>query len=329
MKKLIILLAAFVVVLAGCGGSSTNGEGTQKITIAFNQSESHPQYIALSEFAEKFEEQTEGRYEIDIQANEILGSQKETLEMVQGGTLEMTLVSTSLLENYDDSYVALSLPYVYDSLDHQKAVFQSDAFDDLYAKTSTEVGVTPVATYTAGARSVYTKDAMDSASDLSGKKIRVMESQSKVDMLNAMGGVGTPMAQGEVYTAIQQGIIDGGENNEVTFADLKHYEVAPNYYYTEHLMVPDVVVVSNSFFDTMSDSDKEIFNSLLDESIEREFELWTEGVETAKATAEAGGATFNEIDKTSFKEACFELNDATLATSEEMTAIYDKIRALA
>ncbi|WOO87080.1 TRAP transporter substrate-binding protein [Mollicutes bacterium LVI A0039] len=328
MKKIITLLAAFILVLAGCG-SSADGTSSQKITIAFNQSESHPQYIALSEFAEKFEEQTEGRYEIDIQANEILGSQKETLEMVQGGTLEMTLVSTSLLENFDDSYVALSLPYVYDSLDHQRTVFSSDAFDELFAKTSTEVGVTPVAAYTAGARNVYTKSPMESAADLSGKKIRVMESQAKVDMMNAMGGVGTPMSQGEVYTAIQQGIIDGGENNEVTFADLKHYEVAPNYYYTEHLMVPDVVVVSNTFFDTMSDSDKEIFNALIEESVTREFELWIEGVEAAKTTATEGGAKFNEIDKTAFQEACFELNEKTLATSEDMTKIYNQIRDLA
>lgn len=333
MKKLMMLLGAFILVLAGCGSSdSSAAEGsadTQKITIAFNQSESHPEYVALREFGDKFEEETEGRYQVDIQANEILGSQKETLEMVQGGTLEMTLVSTSLLENFDSSYVALSLPYVYDNLEHQKAVFESGVFDELYEKTSQEQGFTPVATYTAGSRNVYTKEELTSAEDLSGKKIRVMESQSKVDMMNAMGGVGTPMAQGEVYTAIQQGIIDGGENNEVTYSDLKHYEVAPNYYYTEHLMVPDVVVVSNTFMDTMSAEDQEIFNRLLDESVAKEFDLWTQGVEDAKATAEAGGATFSEIDKTPFQEACYALNDETIAADENMKAIYDQIRALA
>ncbi|MFV0395022.1 MAG: TRAP transporter substrate-binding protein [Coprobacillaceae bacterium] len=332
MKKLMMLLGAFILVLAGCGlsdSSSAEGSGdTQKITIAFNQSESHPEYVALREFGDKFEEETEGRYQVDIQANEILASQKETLEMVQGGTLEMTLVSTSLLENFDSSYIVLSLPYVYDSLEHQKAVFESGAFDELYEKTNQEQGFTPVATYTAGARNIYTKEELATPEDLAGKKFRVMESQSKVDMMNAME-VGTPMAQGEVYTAIQQGIIDGGENNEVTYSDLKHYEVAPNYYYTKHLMVPDVVVVSNTFMDTMIAEDQEIFNRLLDESVSTEFDLWTQGVEDAKATAEAGGATFSEIDKTPFQEVCYALNEETIATDESMKAIYDQIRALA
>lgn len=329
MKKLLAILATSIVALTACGprDAKTSSDG-KTITVAFNQSKSHPQHLALREFGDELERQTKGRYKLNIQPNAILGSQTETLEMVQGGTLEMTLVSSSLLENYNSNYTAISLPYVYDSLKHQKAVFESDVFDELLAST-TGKGFQAVAAYTAGARSVYTKTPINTKADLAGKKIRVMESESKVAMMNAMGGVGTPMSQGEVYTAIQQGIIDGGENNEVTYTDLKHYEVAPYFSYTEHLMVPDLVVVNNSFYNSMSAEDKTVFDALIQKSVEREFALWNESVETAKQTAINKGAKFIEPDKAEFKNASLALNEKTLASDSAMKATYDKIRALA
>src|SRR5690606_4976317 len=126
----------------------------------------------------------------------------------------------------------------------QKEVFTTDILDELFASTE-ENGFFVAGSFTAGSRNIYTDKPIETPEDLAGYKIRVMESDTMVKMLELMGGVGTPMGQGEVYTAVQQGVLEGGENNEVTYADLKHYEIAPYFSYTQHLMVPDLIIIND------------------------------------------------------------------------------------
>ena len=104
-------------------------------------------------------------------------------------------------------------------------------------------------------------------------------------MMKYMGGVGTPMSQGEVYTAIQQGVLDGGENNEITYVDLKHYEVAPVFSKTQHVMIPDLVIVESAYLERMKPEDRELLTQILEDSVEDEFNLWNEQIETAKESA--------------------------------------------
>ncbi len=354
MKKVIamVLSTAIALSLGACtgagqsasvgsaasGGASAAAEGQTDtsadavvLKLAFNQSENHPQYKALAEMGEKLKEQTNGKYVIEIHPNELLGSQKDAFELVQNGSIQMAMVANSIVENVNKDFAVLGLPYIYDSQEHQKKVFTSGALDELFAGTSAaDNGFDVLTAFTAGARSVYTDKPVHTPEDLKGYKIRVMESPTCISMLNYMGGVGTPMGQGEVYTAIQQGTINGGENNEITYADLKHYEVAPYFSYTQHMMVPDLLVINTDIHNAMPDDVKEIFSKLVNETTEREFELWNEQIDAAKQTAIDGGATFVEdVDIKPFQEACKPLHDEVTATSENAKKLYDAVRALA
>lgn len=326
MKKVLKMTALSALVSVGLGTVSMAQAATE-IKAAFNQSDNHPQYIALQEFGKKLNEQTDGRYKLSIYPNELLGDQRAALELVQNGAIQMAVVANPLIENYDATYRVIGMPYVYSGPAHQETVFTSGELDELFASTK-RFGFEVLTAYTAGARSMYTKNApVENVSDMKGNKIRVMQSETMIKMLSCMGGTGVPMSQGEVYTAIQQGVLDGAENNEITYADLKQYEVAPYFSSTRHLMVPDLVVVSSYFVDTMSKEDQATLRRLAKESTPAQFKLWNDRISTAMETAKSHGATFNEVDITPFQESCQPLQQA-LTESPAQKKLFEKIAAL-
>lgn len=337
MKKILSVIMAATLslgVLAGCSSekpaADAGNPGEVKETvlkIAFNQSENHPQYKALATFGEKIKEETKGAYSLEIAPNALLGDQRATAELVQSGTIAMAVVGNPIVENFNKEFAVIGLPYIYDSLLHQKEVFTSGILDELFASTE-DNGFFVAGSFTAGSRNVYTDKPIETPEDLAGYKIRVMESDTMVKMLGFMGGVGTPMGQGEVYTAVQQGVLEGGENNEVTYADLKHYEIAPYFSYTQHLMVPDLIIINDDIYNAMTAENKEIFDKLMKETIINEFDVWNESVETAKATAVENGATFVDVDIKPFQDNVKPLHDEVTAASDGAKAIYDAIRGL-
>lgn len=331
MKKFFVLFLVAVIALTACSktdsDASTSDAKTVKtkvFQVAFNQSESHPQYRALVEFSDAFYEATEGRYKFDIKPNELLGDQASTIEMVQDGAIEMSMIGGPLMENFNKDFGVLCLPFIYDDTDHQEVVFTSGMLDELFASTES-LGFRVAAACTAGFRSVYCDKPVYTPADLKGYKVRVMQSDTMLATLNAMGAVATAMGQGEVYTAIQQGVIEGGENNEITYNDLKHYEIAPEYTYTRHLAIPDFLIISSTAYNAMSAEDQATFDRLSKEFATTEFKLWRESIDAAKANAEANGATFYEIDNTPFREACQSVTDNLLKTDSQR-ALYEEIR---
>lgn len=333
MKKVIkglTILSLSALILTGCGSEKTSKKGkvkAQTLRVAFNQSKDHPEYKALQNLSEKLEKETNGAYKLDISPNALLGDQRATTELVQNGVIQMSVVGNPVVENFNKDFAVIGLPYVYNSLDEQKEVFTTGILDDLFKSTETE-GFQVVGAYTAGSRSIYTNKAITKPEDLKGYKIRVMQSDTMKKMLDAMGGVGTPMSQSEVYTAIQQGVLEGGENNEITYADLKHYEVAPVFSYTNHLMVPDLIIINNDILNGMSDKNKAIFNKLIKESVTEEFKLWKEQVSKSKKIAEDNGAKFVEIDTVPFKNNVEPLQQSVINSSDVTKNIFDAIRKL-
>ena len=136
------------------------------------------------------------------------------------------------------------------------------------------------------------------------------------------------MGQGEVYTAIQQGVIEGGENNEVTYADLKHYEVAPYFSYTNHLMVPDLIIINEKVYNEMTPENKKIFDDLVKEMIENEFKVWNENVEAAKKIAKENGAQFIEVNIKPFQENVKQLQEEVVNISDTTKNIFEEVRKL-
>ncbi|MCF7363762.1 TRAP transporter substrate-binding protein [Vibrio diazotrophicus] len=327
LKKSALKLAAIATVVGSALSYSSIASAATEIKAAFNQSDKHPQYLALKEFGEKLNKETDGRYKLNIFPNELLGDQRAALELVQNGAIQMAVVANPLVENYDKTFAVIGMPYVYTGSAHQEKVFTSGVLDNLFASTQ-KFGFEVLTAYTAGARSMYTKgNSVANVADMKGKKIRVMQSDTMIKMLSCMGGTGVPMSQGEVYTAVQQGVLDGAENNEITYADLKQYEVAPYFSATRHLMVPDLVVASSYFLSTMSKEDQATFKKLAKESTVSEFALWNAQIETAKKTAMDKGATFVEVDIKPFQESCSALQKDLIKTPEQKD-LFEKVAAL-
>lgn len=320
-KKATLFAAAITAIYSSSVLAAT------EVKIAFNQSDKHPQYQALQQFGEELSKATDGRYKVNVFPNELLGDQRASLELVQNGAIQMAVVANPLVENFDKTFAVLGIPYVYANTAHQEKVFTSGILDDLFASTK-KFGFEVLTAYTAGARSIYTKGGpIKSKEDLKGKKIRVLQSDTMIKMLSCMGGTGVPMNQGEVYTAIQQGVLDGAENNEITYADLKQYEVAPYFSRTGHLRVADLLVVSDAFLSTMTPKDQETLKKLAKESTKKEFKLWNAQIKTAEAFAKEKGATFVEVDTTPFQESCKPLQEELIKTPAQK-ALYEKIIAL-
>lgn len=313
--------------LSGCAKNTGTVDGGV-IRIAYNQATTHPHYQALERAGEKFSQATDGRYQFQIYPNEVLGDQRATIELIQNGAIQMAIVNNATVENYNKEFALLGLPYIFDSEEHQKEVLTSGILDSLFESTK-EQGFQIMAAYTAGSRNVYTKKPIEKPEDLKGMKIRVMESPSMIRMMEYMGGIGTPMSQGEVYTAIQQGVIDGGENNEITYSDLKHYEVAPVFSKTQHIMVPDLVIAESAYLERMEPEDRELLTEILQESIEDEFEIWDSQVEETKAGLAEKGVTFVDVDIAPFQENCLKLHEESVKDSPEAKELYQEIRALA
>lgn len=333
MKK--ILFAGSLLLIGMFIGCSKEKETaaeekvkTQVLKVAFNQSENHPQYKALTKFSNQLEEQTKGAYKLEISPNALLGDQRATAELVQNGVIQMSVVGNPVVESFNKDFSVIGLPYLYDNLEHQKKVFLSDVLEPLFKSVSSS-GFEVIGAFTAGARCLYTDKSMMKPEDLKGYKFRVMQSDTMKKMVDYMGGIGTPMGQGEVYTAVQQGVIEGGENNEVTYVDLKHYEIAPYFSYTNHLMVPDLIIINEKLYNGMSSENRKIFDDLMKQTIENEFEVWNENVEAAKKIAIENGAKFIEVDIKPFQERVKPLQEEVANSSELTKDIYAKVRELA
>ncbi|MFC0271806.1 TRAP transporter substrate-binding protein [Metabacillus herbersteinensis] len=333
----IVVTVFLLMLLAACGGSKSSGgdssEGDSKkaqlLKVAFNQPENHPQFKAMEALGKKLEERTNGAYKIEIFPNELLGAQRETIELVQSGTIGMSIVAGSLMENFNEEFVVFNLPYVFDSKEHQMSVLNDpEIVGDLY-KSVEDKGMTVLGAFHGGVRNVYNKEKpVKTPEDLAGMKIHIIESDTNIKMMGLMGGTGTPMGQGEVYTAIQSGVIDGGENNELIYSNLKHVEIAPYYSYTQHLMFPDYLIINTDILKGMSKEHQQIFKEELAAAIDIEVEMWDKDVEAAEKSAKEAGAKFNEVDTKVFRDTVQPLIEEKL-TSDNAKSLYEKVRKAA
>ncbi len=327
LKKLLRMagMIGLMGILSACG--RTGDQKVTEIRVAFNQNENHPQYLAMKHFGEKFEEATNGRYHMTIYPNGVLGEQGAMAEFIRTGALQMAIVPCSVPEGYNEDFAIVGAPYLYDNIDHLERAVTGGVFDDLFASTE-KYKFRVMTVYTAGERNVYAKKPIDSVDDLKGMIIRVNDSPTYVEMAKLMGGNGSVMAQSEVYTALQQGVIDAAENSELVYRDFKNYEVAPYYAYTRHIVHPDVVLASTEFLDSMNDEDRAVFDRLMRESAEEEFAAFKEAIEQAKSDIQASGAQFCYPDTEELREHCMPLLQRIADQSDITKKIYADVQML-
>jgi tripartite ATP-independent transporter DctP family solute receptor len=264
----------------------------------------YPTTDAIQYMGEWLSEQTDGRINITIYHSMQLGGEKEALEQVQLGALEMTRVSVGVVGPIVDDFNAFNLPYVFRSIDHMHNVVDGEIGQELLARL--EAGeLIGLGFMDAGARSFYNKEKpIRTPEDLAGLKIRVMQNPIFVDMMSEMGGSGIPIAFNELYTAMQTGVVDGAENNPPSYSTQKHYEVAGYYSLTEHLVVPEIFVFSKRVWDTLSEEDQNLIREAAVLATEKERELWQAMEQKAMAELEELGVQINDdVDKAAFIEA--------------------------
>lgn len=289
----------------GDGGDGGDGGGGGDVDVssadtvwrlAFNQTEEHPQYIAAVELGEALYEATDGRYGIEVYANELLGTQADVVNNVSEGSVEMMYIGGPVMESFNEDFIVFNLPYVFDSQEAQAAVFaDAEVTGELFSSIEESQNITVLAALFAGVRNVYNAERpIVEPEDLDGLKLRVQQSDSQVRMIELMGAVASPMGQGEVYTALQSGVLDGAENNETVFNALNHDEVATYYSYTRHLMIPDYLLMNTDILAEMSDEDREAFLGLIPDLVESANTGFLDYIETSRTASEDRGAEFND-----------------------------------
>ncbi len=263
---------------------------------------SHPVHKAMERMGELAESKSNGTLKIKIYPSNQLGGERECLELLQIGSLDITKVSAATLENFNENYRVFNLPYLFDSYDHRMSVLDGPTGKKILAGTES-IFLKGLCFYDAGSRSFYSvKKQIKSPEDLKGQKIRVMKSQTAVQMVNTMGGSATPIDFGELYSALQQGVVDGAENNPPSFYTSKHYEVSKYYTLDEHTAVPDVVVLSTKTWDRLSEDQRNWLQEAATESVPYQRQLWLGfEKESLKKLKEAGVKIYNP-DKKAFAQ---------------------------
>jgi tripartite ATP-independent transporter DctP family solute receptor len=246
----------FAIILLGILSSCNELSNQKVVYLAHTLPTSHPVHKGMEVFAEKVKEESEGKLKVKIFPNGQLGSEREVLELLQIGSIAMTKVSAAAMANFAPEYKVMGVPYLFRDKEHLYRVLEGSTGENILLSGS-EYLLRGLCFYDAGSRSFYTKNKqIKIPDDLDGLKIRVMNHKMSVDMVNEMGGSATPMAYGELYTALQQGVVDGAENNPPSFVTSRHYEVCKYYTLDEHSSIPDVLVIGTKYWETLSIQEK-------------------------------------------------------------------------
>ena len=286
---------AFVSVAAACEvtlrSSDTHPEG-------------YPTVVAVQKMGEMLEERTGGKLCIEVFHSAQLGQEKDTIEQTQFGVIDMNRVSLGPFNNIIEETQIPSLPFIFRSTDHMHRVMDGPVGQQILDAFS-DHDLVGLAFYDGGSRSFYnSQKPIRSIEDLAGLKFRVMQSDIFVDMVAALGANATPMPYGEVYSSIQTGVIDGAENNWPSYDSSGHFEVAKYYTLNQHLIVPEVLVMSKTSFDKLSAEEQEIVRQAARDSVPLMRELWQEREKVSEQRVrDAGVEIITDIDKTPFIEA--------------------------
>lgn len=290
------------IILSLLTASCNRDTGVKAIKLAHGLNPSHPVHQAMEFLAERVFEKSSGRLRIDIYPSEQLGSERECLELLQIGSLGMTKVSCSVLEGFVPSMSVLSLPYLFRDKEHSFKVLEGE-IGKKFLLTGEKYGLRGLCFYDAGSRSFYSIDKpILSPSDLVGMKIRTQESPTSMRMVQMLGGSPTPIAWGELYSALQQGVVDGAENNPPSFHLSRHYEVCKFYCLDEHTGVPDILLISTKIWGDLSSELQEILQEAANESAQYQKELWKKATQEALEQVQKFGVKVFTPDKASFVE---------------------------
>jgi tripartite ATP-independent transporter DctP family solute receptor len=264
----------------------------------------YPTNMAVKYMGDQLSKATGGKDNIKVFGDSALGSEKDTVEQVKIGALDMVRVSTAAFHGIVPESMIPSLPFIFRDLDHFRKTMYGPEGDKILAGFE-KAGFIGLALYESGARSMYAKKPIHNVNDMKGLKVRVQQSDLWVSLIKQMGASATPMPFAEVYTGLKTGLLDAAENNIPSYDEARHYESAPIFSETMHVMSPEVLVFSKKVWDTLTPQEQTAIRKAAKESVPYYQQLWDAKEKEARAVVLKGGAKIiptSEIDKKSFVE---------------------------
>ncbi|MBN2347249.1 MAG: TRAP transporter substrate-binding protein [Bacteroidales bacterium] len=321
--KINIPAIALAVLLTTCSGT----EKHKTLKLAHSLDPTHAVHKAMVYLAERLKEKSGGQLQIEIYPSGQLGSEQQCVELLQIGSLAITKISAAVLESFNEDYKVLGLPYIFRSKEHANKVLDGEIGEEILTGTE-KFWIRGLCFYDAGSRSFYTIDKpIEKPDDLKGLKIRVMKSITAVNMIKTMGGSPTPISWGELYTALQSGVVDGAENNPPSFYLSHHYEVCKYYSLDEHTMVPDVLIISSIVWKKLNDQERKWLKEAVKESVIKQRMLWEESEKESLEAVEKAGVTILYPDKEPFMKKVESIYDS-YKDDERLYSLIQRIRAV-
>lgn len=262
----------------------------------------HAVHKSLVYFKKQLNSISDGQMDVQIYASSQLGSERDMIELLQIGSLGMAKVSVGPLEAFVPEMQVFSLPYVFDDSEHFWRTLNSELGEELLL-SPLNVDLRGLAFFDGGSRSFYTcPKAISSPDDLSGMKIRTMKSQSAVELMRELGASATPISFGELYTALQQGVVDGAENSPITYYKARHYEICKNFTLDEHNSIPGIVMFSEKVWKGLSEQEQTWLKEAMSKTVLFQRDLWASDTQVALDALEAAGINIIYPDKAPFQE---------------------------
>lgn len=307
--------------LTGC----KEGRNYKSIKLAHGLDVTHSVHKAMEYLAARVEEKSGGQLRVEIFPNQQLGTERESLELLQIGSIGMTKVAASVMESFAPNTKVLSMPYIFRDKAHQFEVLDGPIGQGLLLQGQ-KFWLRGLCYYDAGSRSFYTKDRpIRTPDDLNGLKIRVLESNTAINMVRTLGGAATPISWGELYTALQQGVVDGAENNPPSFFLSRHYEVCKYYTLNEHTALPDILLISTIVWESLTPQEQQWLQEAADESKVYQRELWVQAEQEALDAVRAAGVEIIYPDKAPFAAKVEPMYDS-FQDEPEVARLIDQIR---
>lgn len=299
---------------------------TKTIKLAHGLDINHSVHIAMVKMGEDLAKNSNGKLLLEIYPSQQLGTERECIELLQIGSLDMTKVSVGVLENFAPKMKVFGLPYLFRDRAHSFKVLDGPIGKQLLADGE-KYWLKGLGYYDAGSRSFYTKqNPIETPEDLFGLKVRVMESVTAMDMVRSFGGSPTPISWGELYTSLQQGVVDGAENNPPSFYLSRHYEVCKFYSIDEHTVLPDVLLSSTHLWNKLSEEEKGWLQDAVDKSIIYQRQLWMEAEQEALTEVQKAGVTIIYPDKTLFEDKVHSIYEG-YKSNEQVYTLIQQIKA--
>lgn len=318
------VVAAALAALAG--PACRDGGRVKTLKLGHGLDRGHSVHQAMEFMASELRARSGGRLELRIYPSEQLGNERESLELLQLGGLAMTKVSAAVLEGFAPEFKLFAIPYLFEDRAHQFTVLDGPIGQQLL-RAGERARLLGLAYYDSGSRSFYTKDRPAlRPEDLAGLKIRVMASATAVKMVRALGAAATPVAFGELYTALQQGVVDGAENNPPSFVLTRHHEICKHYVLDEHSAIPDVLLIGADAWADLDDDERRWLREAAAASVVRQRALWRQAERDALALAEQAGVRVHRPDKAPFRARLAELR-ATLASDPAIATLVEAVEA--